>query len=51
MTMILKTEWASSSLLFDGLFSAVNFTFVIRMQPNPMDPLYVLILQLIESHR
>jgi hypothetical protein len=36
---------------FGGLFSAVNFTFIIRMQPNPRDPLYVLILQLIESHR
>jgi hypothetical protein len=35
---------------FGGLFSAVNFTFIIRMQPNPRDPLYVLILQLIESH-
>jgi hypothetical protein len=35
---------------FGGLFSAVNFAFIIRMQPNPRDPLYVLILQLIESH-
>src|SRR6201746_1170788 len=61
----MNTEWASSSLLcvrftrppnrlskFGGLFSAVNFTFISRMQPNPRNPLYVLILQLIiERHR
>jgi hypothetical protein len=32
------------------LFSAVNFTFIIGMQPNTRDRLYALILQVIGSH-
>ncbi|KAJ8589785.1 hypothetical protein M405DRAFT_717088, partial [Rhizopogon salebrosus TDB-379] len=35
-------------LTFAGLFSAVNSTFIIGMQPNPGDTTNVLMLQLIK---
>ncbi|KAG1725531.1 hypothetical protein EDB19DRAFT_264472 [Suillus lakei] len=35
-------------LTFAGLFSAVNSTFIIRMQPNPGDTTNSLLLQLIQ---
>jgi hypothetical protein len=34
---------------FGGLFSAVNFTFVVRMQLDPRDPLYVLTVKVIDN--
>ncbi|KAG2337278.1 hypothetical protein BDR05DRAFT_847490, partial [Suillus weaverae] len=35
-------------LTFAGLFSAVNSTFIVGMQPNPGDTTNVLLLQLIQ---
>ncbi|KAJ8590172.1 hypothetical protein M405DRAFT_178373 [Rhizopogon salebrosus TDB-379] len=46
MTMTFKSGWGIIFTLLSGLFSAVNFTFIIGMQPNPGDRLYVLILQM-----
>ncbi|KAG1724643.1 uncharacterized protein EDB91DRAFT_1022469, partial [Suillus paluster] len=35
-------------LTFAGLFSAVNSTFIVRMQPNPGDTTNALLVQLIQ---
>ncbi|KAJ8586737.1 hypothetical protein M405DRAFT_716017, partial [Rhizopogon salebrosus TDB-379] len=35
-------------LTFAGLFSAVNSTFIVKMQPNPADTTNILMLQLIK---